>query len=92
MLREVLHVLLGDGEVQIPEVVEGALGEKLKLLPPDDGDTHVLSRVCHDRAGQQVRVDRHEALLVEAEVSEELRILLEVLGQLWRWLLELNAQ
>lgn len=92
MLGEVLHVLLGDGRVQISEVMEGALGEELQLLPPNDGHAHVLTRVGNDCAGQQVRVDRHEALLVEAEVGEELCILLEVLGQLWRWLLQLSRR
>lgn len=91
VLREVLPVLALDDRVQIPEAVEARLRQELELLPPDDGDAHVLAGVGHDRAGQEVRVDGHEALLVEAEVREELGILLEVLGQLRSGLVDVAA-
>ena len=90
MLREVFHVLLRDGRVQIAEVVEVALGQQFELLAPDDCYAHVFACICNNGTGQEVWVNGHETLLVEAEVGEELRILLEVLCQFGRRLLEVS--
>ena len=79
MLREILLVLVLNDEVKVAEVAERATGEQLHLVAPNDTDTHVFTRVCNDGARQLVWFDLHERLLVQAEVSEELGIFLEVL-------------
>jgi hypothetical protein len=46
-------------------------------MAPDGGSSKELARVCNNSAGQDVRVLPNEALLIDAEVCEELCILLE---------------
>ena len=84
VLGEVLFVLLGNRHVEVLEVVEARLCEQLELLTPNDCHTHVFASVRHNGTGQQVWVHSHEALLVQAEVSEELSVLLEMLCQFGR--------
>lgn len=85
VLREVLLVLVLDGEVEIAEVIERAPSEQLHLEAPNNADAHVLTRVCHDSTSQLVRLHLHESLLVEAEISEEFGVLFEVFGRRLSW-------
>lgn len=82
MVWEILSVLALDDEVELSELLERASGEQLHLKGPNDSHTHVLPGVCHDGAGQMVRIDSHEALLIETKVGEELCILPEMSRQL----------
>jgi len=61
------------------------VGKQVHLLGPNDSDTHVFTCVSHNGARKEVGIRGDEALLVHAEVSEELSILLEVLGKLDSW-------
>ena len=82
MLREVLDVFGLDLSVQLLESVDLEPREQFHLVSPDNRDAHALSSVGYDSTGQVVRVHFHEVLLVEAEVGEELSVLLEVLSRL----------
>ena len=85
MLREALCVLAFNYQVQVSEVVEGAVRQKFKLSRPDDGNSHVLASIGNNCTCEQVLVNSDKALLVHAEVCKELCVLLEVLGQFSRW-------
>lgn len=50
MLWEILHIFLSNRHVQVFEIIKVALCQQLKLLPPDDGDAHVLSSIGNDSA------------------------------------------
>ena len=80
MLREVLLVLALNSLIKMLEAGKGAPRQQLHLDPPNDRDTHVLACIGHNRTRQNVRLNMHELLLVEAEVSEELGVFLEALG------------
>lgn len=81
MLGEVFGVLVFDDQIQVFEAAEGLLGQQFHLVWPDNGYAHVFARVGYDCASQHVRVNGHKALLIHAEVSEELGVLLKVLGE-----------
>ena len=86
MISKVCCVLLLYLGVEISEDREGALSQQLEFLRPDDGNTHELPSVCHDRTREQVWVLSDEAFLIHAEISEEFGIFPEMLCQLDGWL------
>jgi len=61
---EVLSVLAFEGEVLVFELIEGGLGQKFHFLSPNNGYSHVFTRVGDDRAGDEVRICHDEALLI----------------------------
>lgn len=82
VIGEAFGVLGLNNEVEVLEGREVGLGELLEFLSPDDADAHVLASVGHNGTREVVGVDSHQAVLVLAEVSEELGIFPEMRGQL----------
>jgi len=87
MLWEVLGIFAVDDKVKISEMVKCALCQHLKLNWPDDCNSHVFTCVSYNGTGKKIWINSHETLLIKTEISEELSVFLEVLGQLNGWLI-----
>ena len=83
VLWEILNIFGLDGLIQVLELAHLSTSQQLHLKLPNNRDAHALSRVGYDSTGQQVRLDFHKCLLVQAEISEELGVLFEILSRLF---------
>ena len=78
-----MGILALDDLIEALKVVHWALSDENHLGWPDDGNSHILTSVGNDGTSKEIGISSHEALLVEAEISEELSVLLEVLSKPW---------